>query len=393
MSKTDGEEWTERGEFWGKKIDVSIYPLVLAGHGISLRISHGALEVAHGFTHYPQPAKRETFFPGRQRRPSAVVVLDAASGSVTFDAMFWLAEQEVPLIAVDYRGETVAMIPTVRTPALDHLRTLQRSIAANPRVSLALSRALIVRKLSACRGTLQCVSDNGGEGVGERCNAAIAEMTASLKEITTRLPRNLSALRGIEGRAAAAYFGAWRQLPLRWVGTKRHPIPETWHNVGPRTAMPGEGNRNATHPVQAMLNYGYGLLEGRTRIAITTFGLDPAVGFMHSPARPKEAPRSPLALDLMESLRPIVDAAVLGFVSGTSLRPADFVLTREGVCRLHPQLARVVVARVSEALSKRVEDGATWLVGEMQQWDRPAGRARGVAGDRAASRAWDHAAE
>jgi CRISPR associated protein, Cas1 family len=139
----------------------------------------------------------------------------------------------------------------------------------------------------------------------------------------------------------------------------------------------------------ARRNYAYGLLEGRTRVAITSFGLDPAIGFMHSPARPKEAPRSPLALDLMEPLRPIVDAAVLGFASGSALRPADFVLTREGICRLHPQLARVVVARVGEALGNRVDDGVTWLVGEMRQGDRARMRRR----DLASMRTWDRAAE
>jgi len=49
-----------------------------------------------------------------------------------------------------------------------------------------------------------------------------------------------------------------------------------------------------------MINYAYGLVESRIRIAITTVGLDPDVGFMHEPKTAKGASRSPLVLDLME---------------------------------------------------------------------------------------------
>lgn len=54
--------------------------------------------------------------------------------------------------------------------------------------------------------------------------------------------------------------------PLGWLGTGRHPIPDDWRYVGSR-AWPLSGtNRKATHPVNAMLNFGYALLEARIRL-------------------------------------------------------------------------------------------------------------------------------
>jgi hypothetical protein len=44
--------------------------------------------------------------------------------------------------------------------------------------------------------------------------------------------------------------------------------------------------------------------------------------------------------------RPKVDRAVLDFVKGHVFDPADFVTRSDGVCRLNPEMARMVVTRV-----------------------------------------------
>ena len=55
---------------------------------------------------------------------------------------------------------------------------------------------------------------------------------------------------------------------------------------------------------------------------------------------------SKFIFDLMELERPKVDRAVLDFVKGHVFDPADFVIRSDGVCRLNPELARMVVAKV-----------------------------------------------
>jgi CRISPR-associated protein Cas1 len=95
-------------------------------------------------------------------------------------------------------------------------------------------------------------------------------------------------------------------------------------------------NRNATHPVNAMLNYAYAVLESQVRIATVSQGLDPHVGYLHA-CRPG---RVALVYDLMEPLRPQIDHLILDFLRSHTLSPSDFLLGTDGVCRLHTQLAK-----------------------------------------------------
>jgi CRISPR-associated protein Cas1 len=59
---------------------------------------------------------------------------------------------------------------------------------------------------------------------------------------------------------------------------------------------------------------------------------------------------SKFIFDLMEPERPKVDRAVLDFVKGYVFDPADFVIRSDGVCRLNPEMARMVVVRVARLL-------------------------------------------
>ena len=101
-------------------------------------------------------------------------------------------------------------------------------------------------------------------------------------------------------------------------------------------------NRHATHPVNAVLNYAYAVLESQVRIAAVFQGLDPTIGYLHA-CRPG---LMALVYDLMEPLRPQVDRLVLSLLRSYTFAPSDFILGTSGVCRLHPQLARQVVQRI-----------------------------------------------
>jgi CRISPR-associated protein Cas1 len=104
-----------------------------------------------------------------------------------------------------------------------------------------------------------------------------------------------------------------------------------------------------------MLNYAYAVLESQVRIATVSQGLDPAIGYLHTP-RPG---RAALVYDLMEPFRPKVDRSMLDFVRSQTFSPTDFVVQANGTCRLHPQLAQQV-ARL--ALSDTaVQETATGL--------------------------------
>jgi len=98
----------------------------------------------------------------------------------------------------------------------------------------------------------------------------------------------------IEGRAAQRYWDALKAV-----------VPESYD-------WPGRVTRGARDPVNAALNYGYGILYGQVERALVLAGLDPYGGFIHAdrPGKPS------LVFDLIEEFRTVVvDRTVVGMVT------------------------------------------------------------------------------
>ena len=116
---------------------------------------------------------------------------------------------------------------------------------------------------------------------------------------------SLNELFGVEGQAAARYFAGFSSMLTA----------EAAVGFTTRTRRP------ATDPVNAALNYAYGLLVADVIRAVLACGLDPHSGFLHSPGRNKPA----LALDLCEEFRaPVADSVVIGAFNNGELTTRDF---------------------------------------------------------------------
>ena len=138
-------------------------------------------------------------------------------------------------------------------------------------------------------------------------------------------------LRVAEAQVAASYFAAWRGLPLVWRSKWKHPIPDEWLTTGARNSLGKSGhslsNRNAKHPMNAVLNYAYGMLRSQVHIAAIAEGYDPRRGIMHHDRDDGDA--FAWVFDMIEPRRAEIDAKVLKFMLGTSLTGADVVLRAE----------------------------------------------------------------
>lgn len=295
--------------------------------------NNGCLLVRSGFTHFPQKGEQHRYFPNDPKRPERIIVIDG-SGSISFDALSWLARNDVPLIRLNWRGEVQVVLNGNSSD--DHRRIeAQRTAKASNR-SFEIAKAIISEKLKNSISTLNSVLPRSKSRI---------EATAKLKTYLCRSQASkvssVSQLMGIEGAAAIAYFGAWQSLPIKWEGTKRKPIPSDWYKFGLRSSVTRQKikNRNASHPVNAILNYAYAVLESQIRIQIAVNGYDPTIGFLHNSREDRHA----LVFDLMEPMRPVVDKAVLAFIKSNVFTPSDFIIRPDGVCRLHPDLAAAIV--------------------------------------------------
>jgi CRISP-associated protein Cas1 len=343
--QVDEREWNERSLYWLRRETApkdkrirrqrSNGPLILAGHGVSLRIEAGTLLVRNGFTHYPQKQQAYRFFKGDADLPPRIIMLDG-SGSITFDVLTWLNEQKVPLVKIDWTGDAVTVVGGDSFAANRERVAWQTETRSDRRKRMEFCNALIARKIGGCLRTLEESLRHS-----HAWDRAMNRAKDDLARLADDPPETVNELRLLEARSAVAYFRAWYATSLLWRTSTRHPIPDEWRTVGPRfTRVYASGSRNASHPVNAILNYAYAVLQSQVQIRLVAEGYDPMLGIMHSDRDDAAA----FVFDMMEPERPKVDRAALGFLKSEALHPADFTIREDGVVRLNPELARRVAA-------------------------------------------------
>lgn len=336
-------EWAKRNSIWeGRGIskrprgrrERNEEPLVLCGHGVSLNIDRGTLLIKDGLTHYPQERRIHRFHRGELELPSRIVMLDG-SGSISFDVLSWLSEQRVPLVRIDWRGEVVSVVAGSGFAPTADCVAWQIETRSDPTRRCEFSSRLIAEKLRGCIQTLRVAAPPS-----RARDVALARCEMAELRLTAGAINSIDEIRLIEAQAAAAYFAAWKAVPLNWRSLSKHPIPDRWLTIDARgSSRNGRhvANRNARHPVNALLNYAYAALRSQVHIQTAAAGFDPFRGIMHHDRSDTQA----FVYDLIEPLRPAVDAAVFKLVQSHPFTGADFVLRADGVCRVSPQLARV----------------------------------------------------
>jgi CRISP-associated protein Cas1 len=286
-----GEDWGNRCAYWHKQTAAGPpkfeqrakirQPLILSGHGVRLRVDRGSLFVQDGFTHYPQCQETWRFFPGDWRLPSRIVVVDV-DGGLSFDALAWLSVHNVPLIQINWPGEIINVVsgyPETTIP--DRLKS--QLMAKNDDGGLKFALKLIRQKIANSIDTLRHAFPRSGN-----IDLAINKLESEISLLKRSPPKSVSQLMGLEGRVGYAYFNAWRTCPIKWKGINRYPIPDDWHQIDRRSSKLGSTshpNRFATTPINAILNYAYGVLESQVRMQVVSAGLDPTIGILHGNAR------------------------------------------------------------------------------------------------------------
>ncbi len=172
-----------------------------------------------------------------------------------------------------------------------------------PGVRLQLAREVIRAKIHNQRVMLMRNGD-----VPDR----VMSLMASFRD-ATESARDLTALLGIEGSAAALYFEQFESMLKQ-----RDDWKFDWR---------GRNRRPPRDPVNALLSLGYSMLAKELTGVCHSVGLDPFLGFMHQPRYGRPA----LALDLMEEFRPLVaDSVAISLINRGELGPEDFIRSANG---------------------------------------------------------------
>ncbi len=226
------------------------------------------------------------------------IVLPTGGVSLSTDLIEEAAMRGIPMTFVGRGGQPYAMITSPMLTAT--IATRRAQLRAMDRAEgAALCRAFVAGKLRNQASLLVyfAKAEKGEAPRRERVLDAAEEVRKARKlalDVEGKSPEAVrDSLMGCEGLGAKAY----------WSGVKAL--------LEGRCNFEGRKGRGAVDPVNALLNYGYGILASRAWAALLHAGLDPFAGMLHADRSGKPS----LALDLMEELRaPAVDRAVLAHV-------------------------------------------------------------------------------
>lgn len=93
---------------------------------------------------------------------------------------------------------------------------------------------------------------------------------------------------------------------------------------------------NAADAMNALLNYGYAILEAQSKRTINTVGFYPTVRYLHE----TKSDNRPLVYDFQELYRLLIDISVIETLEEKKIKKSDFIVTKSDNLRLKEQTAK-----------------------------------------------------
>jgi CRISPR-associated endonuclease Cas1 len=260
-----------------------------------------------------------------------------------------LADQNAAFLMLERNGEVLATTGPVY-PSDARLRRAQ-AVAHQSGIALKIAKQLITQKLTAQNDVIRKYFNNSpvSQNIGDACKQIVRAKSSD-------------ELRRWEAQAALAYWSAWRAMPVVFSRVDAAKVPDHWKTFGSRVSPLTNSPRLAVNPPNAILNYLYAILEAEARLTLAELGLDPGLGVMHNDSRTRDS----LACDLMEPIRPKVDALLLDLLTSGEVRREWFFEERDGNCRLLSSFA-VQLSETANTWRTALGPLAEWIAGSL--WD------------------------
>ena len=284
-------DWSaERGKKkltpWQDGARASPRVLVLGAYA-ALRVRGGALEIVHGPHDDRQTIRIDI---DAEPKPGAIL-FDSHGELLTGEAIRWCARYSINLLLAgrtrpdDHNGRKRAR----NEGTYDDTNARHRSFD--------YSRAMRGRPAKVAREIV-------GAKIGAELNATIPDAEARRQEFDGMGRQidfrcSVAEIMIVESRAAASYWRVFRDVGLR--ERKNGNLPRSSLRFAQRSKGASFlGNKHASHPINAMLNYCYIVEAGRLAKVLTARGLALPIGYLHSDRKG----RNSFVWDAIEPLRP-----------------------------------------------------------------------------------------
>ncbi|MBO6236615.1 MAG: CRISPR-associated endonuclease Cas1, partial [Schwartzia sp.] len=244
---------------------------------------------------------------------------------ITTPLLFAFMERNIPVAYIRYDGRLAGTLGS----GISIRRLLaQQDAFSHPVIRPLLVREVIRRKMKGQISLLRTYAKR--RGVEELTRLADA---VCLHQKALERHEGVDELRGLEGIASRITFDGFSYIlrePWTWTGRNRRPPKD---------------------PVNALLSFGYTMLEKEVRTAIYGARLDPRFGFLHC----DDIRRDSLVFDLMEPFRhDVIDRFVLKLLNCHAFRPEDFHKS-DGGCWLSGDARRSWYGLYEEEIAAPVE--------------------------------------
>jgi CRISP-associated protein Cas1 len=310
-------------------------PLLIQGFGTTINVDKRRLIIKN-------PHTKETweFYP--HQIDYDTIIIDGHTGNISFEAMRWITKHGIHLTLLNWDGNLLGTW-TPKETNMGKVRVKQYEKYLDNKTRLIIAEEMVREKVEKSLQLLLELSRFYPELDTDYIKSAFTTAQDNYQATTKKQPSNNSNLNQLllyEGSISMIY---WDQLAK--IFNTLYPQ----FNYKNRKNKSYSWNMNASDEINALLNYGYAVLESQIRKYINAVGLDPAVGFLHELAPSK----TPLVYDLQELYRWLVDLSIIELLEGKKLKKSDFLTTENYHIRLKESTAKELIERIINNFNNR----------------------------------------
>lgn len=296
-------------------------PLLISGFGTSISVDRRRLVIYNRLS-----KERLEFYPHQIDHDS--IIVDGHTGNITFGAIRWLMKHNINLTILNWNGNLLG-VTLPKEPKNGRLKVMQYQTYLDSGKRFAIASEIVSQKVVHTQNLLKELSRYYKD-----VDAVEVERTfAAERRSFVNGFQSVNSLLNYEGRIATYYWSIIvkivNELSPEFHFVKRGSKSYSW-------------NMNASDEVNAVLNYGYAILESEVRKDINAVGLDPTIGLLHELA----ASKTPLVYDIQELFRWLVDLSVLQLLEEKKVKKTDFIVTENYHLRLKPVTAKMLIEKI-----------------------------------------------
>jgi len=289
------------------------------------------------------------------------VEVSSNNSTITVPVIKLCSQRNIPIYITEQLGNPVSQILPMNFFSMN-ITKYQIDAMFNGKCAV-LAKEIVTGKIKNQLATVKFFIKNKKDNCGltteaDNLSQKVSEYIKEIEAIESDdLPQLQSRILGYEGAVAQIYWNIFKMIC-------NDPTFE------------GREHKNAKHPVNIMLNYGYGILYHRIYNAVIRTRLNPGFSFLHR--EQKEKPT--LVFDLIEQFRaPAVDRTVLSLMSrnfscsidetGRLTHESRSTLSAAFLKRLHTFfIYGKKETSINELITTKTQDLALYLTGEKPKY-------------------------